>query len=74
VLDLGGAHTQPESADLISRIVYSARASDVRHVLVDGKLVVKDGRLRTADYGEIRREANRGAGRLARVLRKSNAL
>ena len=70
VLDLGGAHAQPDAADLISRIVYSAQASDVRHVLVDGKPVVKDGRLRTADYGEIRREANRCARRLARAARR----
>ena len=69
VLDLSGPHAQPEEADLVSRIVYSARASDVRHVLVDGKVTVKEGRLRTADYGEIRREANRCARRLARAVR-----
>jgi cytosine/adenosine deaminase-related metal-dependent hydrolase len=59
VLDLGGPHAQPESADLVSRIVYSARASDVRHVIVDGKVVVKDGGLRTAKLAEISREAEK---------------
>jgi 5-methylthioadenosine/S-adenosylhomocysteine deaminase len=67
-LDLSGPHTQPETADLISRIVYSARASDVRHVVVDGKIVVRDGVLRTAKYEEIAREANRCARRLRKVV------
>jgi cytosine/adenosine deaminase-related metal-dependent hydrolase len=69
VLDLGGPHAQPDGADLVSRIVYSARASDVRHVVVDGCIVVRDGELKTGDVGEIRREANRQARRLRAVLR-----
>lgn len=64
-LDLSGPHAQPE-ADLVSRIVYSARGADVRHVIVDGRVVVKDGRLKTGDLGEIRREANRWGKTLAR--------
>jgi cytosine/adenosine deaminase-related metal-dependent hydrolase len=68
VLDLEGMHTQPAEADLISRIVYSARASDVRHVLVDGRLVVKDGVLKTAKVEEIRRAANVQARRLRRAV------
>ncbi len=58
VLDLDSPHAQPEDADLISRIVYSARAADVRHVIVDGRIVVRDGVLKTADVAEIRRSAN----------------
>jgi cytosine/adenosine deaminase-related metal-dependent hydrolase len=68
VLDLEGMHTQPAEADLISRIVYSARAADVRHVLVDGRLVVKDGALKTAKVEEIRRAANVQARRLRRAV------
>jgi cytosine/adenosine deaminase-related metal-dependent hydrolase len=64
VLDLAGPHAQPEDADLISRIVYSARAADVRHVIVDGRIVVRDGVLKTADIGEIGRTANAEARRL----------
>ena len=70
VLDLSGPHGQPEDSDLVSRIVYSARAADVRHVMVDGRVVVRDGRLKTVDWEEIRREANRAAKRLRRVLRR----
>jgi len=68
VLDLDGPHAQPAEADLVSRIVYSARAADVRHVLVDGRVVVKDGVLKTAKVEEIRRAANVQAGRLRRAV------
>ena len=68
VLDLDGPHAQPAEADLISRIVYSARAADVRHVVVDGRLVVKDGVLKTASPEEIRRAANAQARRLRRAV------
>jgi len=67
-LDLSAPHALPDEADLVSRIVYSARASDARHVVVDGKIVVKDGRLRTAKVEEITREANKQARQLRRVV------
>ena len=66
-LDLSGPHAQPDDADLISRIVYSARAGDVRHVVVDGRIVVRDGVLKTADVAEIRKTANAEARRLRRA-------
>jgi len=68
VLDLDGPHAQPAEADLISRIVYSARAADVRHVIVDGRVVVRDGVLKTADVAAIRRGANTQARRLRRAV------
>ncbi len=68
VIDLDGPHAQPDEADLISRIVYSARAADVRHVVVDGRVVVKDGVLKTAKVEEIRRAANAQARRLRRAV------
>jgi cytosine/adenosine deaminase-related metal-dependent hydrolase len=67
-LDLSGPHAQPEEADLVSRIVYSARAADVRHVVVDGRVVVKDGGLKTAKVEEIGRAANAQARRLRRAV------
>jgi cytosine/adenosine deaminase-related metal-dependent hydrolase len=72
VLDLSGPHAQPDDADLISRLVYSARAADVRHVIVDGKVVVRDGQLKTARVEEIRKEANRSAKRLRLILRDAS--
>ena len=68
VVDLDGPHAQPDDADLISRIVYSARAADVRHVVVDGRVVVRDGALKTAKLEEIRRAANAQARRLRRAV------
>ncbi len=66
VLDLTGPHAVPEEAEVISRLVYAARASDVRHVIVDGRTVVRDGKLKTAKVEEIRREANKWARTLKR--------
>lgn len=67
-VDLGGPHAQPEMGDLASRLVYSARAADVRHVLVDGRIVVQSGRLKTADLDEIKTKARAAARRLRRVI------
>jgi len=67
-LDLDGPHAQPEAADLVSRIVYSASAADVRHVIVDGRVVVRDGVLKTADLAKIRATANKEARRLVAAL------
>ncbi|MGH7537670.1 MAG: 5'-deoxyadenosine deaminase [Gemmatimonadales bacterium] len=66
-VDLSGPHGQPDGADLISRLVYGARAADVRHVLVDGQVVVRGGRLLTADVAEIRARANTATRRLRRA-------
>jgi 5-methylthioadenosine/S-adenosylhomocysteine deaminase len=68
VLDLSGPHAQPDDADLMSRIVYSACAGDVRHVVVDGSVIVRDGALETADLVEIRRAANSETRRLRRAV------
>jgi cytosine/adenosine deaminase-related metal-dependent hydrolase len=69
VLDLSGPHAQPEDTDLVSRLVYCARAADVRHVIVDGRIVVHGGELKTAKVEEIRAEANQRAKRLRLILR-----
>ena len=65
--DLEGPHAQPDAADLVSRIVYSAGAADVRHVIVDGRVVVRDGELKTADLAAVRATANTEARRLRRA-------
>ncbi len=67
-LDLSGPHGQPADADLVSRLVYAARAADVRHVVVDGRIVVRGGRLLTVDLEEIRVKANAAARRLRRAV------
>ncbi len=53
VLDLVQAHAVPGSPDVVSQIVYSARAEDVQHVLIEGKMVMRDRRLLTLDEPEV---------------------
>ena len=56
LVDLSGPHCQPVH-DPLAALLYSARASDVRTVIVNGDVVVQDRQLRHADLGEIVREA-----------------
>lgn len=39
--------------NLINHIVYSANKSNVKHVICDGKLIVRDGRVLTCNEGEL---------------------
>ncbi len=62
-VDLGGAHVVP-AADPYSAVVYACRATDVRDVVVDGKVVLRDRRLLTLDRGQILADARERAARL----------
>ncbi|HEY6179432.1 MAG TPA: hypothetical protein VIX73_33485, partial [Kofleriaceae bacterium] len=64
-IDVTGLHSVP-TASPWSAIAYAARASDVRHVAVDGKLVVRDGELHTLDAARVRERARAAAKRLFR--------
>ncbi len=48
-----------------STLVYAARSTDVRTVLVDGEILVRDGRLIRGEMGEILLTARREAAALA---------
>lgn len=54
--------------DPAATIVYGGGPEAVRHVLVDGQLVVRDRQLLTAETGEIRRRARASAARVAARL------
>lgn len=56
VVDLERLHTTPRP-DVVSTIVYAAEAADVRDVLIDGRLVMRDGQLTTLDEREVIAEA-----------------
>ena len=63
------ASDQPEMwasprVDLHDLVVFSASRANVRHVFVDGKPVVEDGRLTTLDLTEIRQNADRACAAL----------
>jgi 5-methylthioadenosine/S-adenosylhomocysteine deaminase len=64
VVDRDPLHLAP-GADPYSTIVYAARASDVRTVLVDGEVLVDGGRLARADGAEIAAEARAAAREVA---------
>ena len=57
VVGLSGLHTAPQS-DVVSSLVYAAEASDVRSVVIDGRLVMDDRTLLTIDESETVAEAN----------------
>ncbi len=62
-VDLGGAHVVP-AADPFSAVVYACRSTDVRDVVVDGRIVLRDRRLLTLDRGQILADARHRAARV----------
>jgi 5-methylthioadenosine/S-adenosylhomocysteine deaminase len=51
--------------NIYSHIVYSMRPSDVDMVMVDGKVVVNDGKLTTADESEILHKARKWSEKIS---------
>ena len=62
-VDIQALHAIP-SASPWSAIAYAAKACDVRHVAVDGALVVRDRRLLTLDVERVRSHAIAAARKL----------
>ena len=62
-VDLSPLHTVPTSSPW-SAIAYAAKACDVRHVAVDGSLVVRDRALLTLELPAVRARAQAAARRL----------
>ncbi len=52
LVNLDALHTTPHP-DPVSTIVYSAEASDVETVIIDGRLVMRDGELKTLDQQAV---------------------
>ena len=53
VVDLNTTHATPNAKDLVSAVVYSAQATDVRSVIVDGRILMRDRELLTLDEKEV---------------------
>ncbi len=64
VVSVDGTHAEP-GGDVVSRLVYSCTAADVRHVLVDGEVLVEKGELTQMDEARVRDAAKRHAKKLA---------
>ena len=75
VIDLSAPQLNPimeaPVRNLIPNLVYAARGSEVESVMVDGRLVVEDHELKTADEREIIRQAAESAVRIQTELGKN---
>jgi len=58
LIRLDHLHTSPRSEDVVSSIVYSAQASDVQSVVVDGRMLMNNRELLTLDERSIIEQAN----------------
>jgi 5-methylthioadenosine/S-adenosylhomocysteine deaminase len=67
VVDLDRPHLWPVY-DPLSLLVYSARGSDVRHVIVNGKLIVRNGRITTVNETALRERIGAKATRICNDL------
>jgi 5-methylthioadenosine/S-adenosylhomocysteine deaminase len=64
VVDLNRPHTSPAS-DVVSALVYSAQPADVRATIIDGRIVMREGKLLALNETSVIEEANREAAALA---------
>ncbi|MGC9319881.1 MAG: amidohydrolase family protein [Armatimonadota bacterium] len=65
LVDLGAPHLYPRHS-LVSHVIYSAHAADVRTTIVDGRVLVRDGELTTIDLDETVARVAESAERLFR--------
>ena len=69
LLNLEALHTTPHS-DPISTIVYAAEASDVETVIIDGRVVMREGELTTLDQRAVIQAAQEQSELLRKALRR----
>ena len=67
VIDLNRPHLTP-LYDPISHLVYAARGTDVRHVMVNGRWVVHDRRITTVDEANLMARARAMAANIGKDL------
>jgi 5-methylthioadenosine/S-adenosylhomocysteine deaminase len=65
IVRMDALHSTP-APEIVSALVYSAQASDVETVIIDGQLVMRDRRLLTIDEAETVKTANREAEELVK--------
>jgi 5-methylthioadenosine/S-adenosylhomocysteine deaminase len=70
VIDLDRFHLTP-LYDEVSHLVYSARGSDVRDVIVNGRIIVREGRIITVDGRELKARARDKALKIGQDLARS---
>jgi len=65
VLDTQAPHLMPLN-EVCSAVAYQARGADVRHVVVDGRIVVKDRKVQSFDLPLVMQEVRKLAKKVAR--------
>ncbi|MGC8786325.1 MAG: amidohydrolase [Anaerolineae bacterium] len=65
LFDFRKPHLRPRH-NLLSNIVYAAKSPDISHVIVDGRILMKDGELTTLDEERILYEAEQRAFRMVK--------
>lgn len=69
ILDLNNFHTYPSAeVDPISRIVYSATRADVDTTIINGKVVMENGYVKTIDKDIVLNESNKAIKRLTKRI------
>ena len=64
VVELDQIHSSPRTSDVVSSLVYSAQPADVRSTIVDGQMLMRDGKLLTLNEADVVAEANSAASAL----------
>jgi 5-methylthioadenosine/S-adenosylhomocysteine deaminase len=59
IIGLNALHSSPRTEDVVSTVVYACQTSDVRSVLIDGKVVLNDGKLMTLNEAKVIEDAAR---------------
>jgi len=72
-LDLGAINWIPHNAT-VNQLVHVEDGTSVRHVMIGGKLVVRNGRLTTVDVAHLAREVEAARDRLEQTNRPLRAL
>lgn len=67
-VDLSNAHATPNSSDPIATLVYAGQSQDVRDVVVNGRLLMRDRQLLAVDEAAILSAARGASARLVAQL------
>jgi 5-methylthioadenosine/S-adenosylhomocysteine deaminase len=67
IVALDQAHATPAGDDVVARLVHSGQSRDVRTVVVDGRVLMRERELRTLDEAEVLQRAELHAARIARA-------
>ncbi len=72
-VSLDDMHFLPAYEDIIAKLVYVGDEQDVVTVVVDGRVLMRDGEILAMDEARIRREANAVAAKISAALKAKQA-